>query len=276
MSVTHRRHVNRSASRRDRPIPRSILKHGAQIDVDTCITDISIGRDIAPSSSAVPNKIANYVIGTETEPVNESLGSIVDPLDLRLEIVSPLVMNDFYDRYAKSKGYSNRNARNRIKNMRAMKADISDAFHAQEEDPDRVQYYEQPVSSGKRAKSIFESEVATIHYPPDKVMFERGEAGFTLQPQIVQDDLRVGLALHTRRDHPNFPVISDDLRRVNEALRETKVAGVKGLPALALSQLSLVVPVFVYDTDVIPEGVVTPLAPLGEVAFKSLSIHENQ
>jgi hypothetical protein len=276
MSETHHRHVNRSASRRDRPIPRSILKHGAQIDVDTCITPISIGRDIAPSSSAVPNKIAEYVIGIETESVNESLGSIVEPIDLRLEIVSELVMNDIYNRYAASKGYSNKNARTRRKNMRGMKADIRDAFHAQEEDPDRVQHYEQLVSSGKRAKSIFESEVETIHYPPNKVRFERGVANFAVKAQIVQDDLRVGLALHTRRDHPNFPVISDDLRRVNEALRETKVAGVKGLPALALSQLSLVVPVFEYRTDVIPERVVTPLVPMGEVAFRSLSIHENQ
>jgi hypothetical protein len=213
------------------------------------------------------------VIDIEAAESNDGIGLIVQPTDLRLEIVSKQAFNEIYDRYAATRGFSNSSARKRESNMRGLRAELGDIFIAQVEE-EKAQTYEQTVSNGRPARSIFESEIQTIYYPPETISFERGEADFILKSHAVQHHLRSSLVVHTRRDHPNFPVVADDMARVNDALKQARVAGVNGLPSLKADDFSFEIDVFNYTKNATPEGLVTPLVPAGIVAFQPLSIHE--
>jgi hypothetical protein len=279
-------------------VVRDKIRQATQEDTPKPLTPVMIGRKVLLQSTyqrrvdrhlPPEHPLEKFLYAVEADPRNEAMGRIVSPADLVLRVVTEEKFNEQYDKYAISRGFSNRSNRKRLRNIRDIKVDIRDALQEQASQDVAIIAPVKSVKPRRRKANMFEPDVELIDFeseiaPEDKPGFyrQRGPAEIKLLKKTSEpDDLDQMLAFNIAplSEADINRVVMDDLVRVNAALKYANLVG-RGIPPIQLSDLALDIPFFeLADKPKTNERQrtlpFTPLMPAGLITVEPLGIYEN-
>ena len=263
---------------------RGRISEKPQIQTESENISVVIGRIVLPPRSinqTEEHPLETFVKMVDGNPLNADRGSIIMPEKLMLRVLSPDMFDQLYDNWAISRRLTNGTQRSKKRNIRAITSDIRQMFSEQMEQDAVLKTVSMQVDRRPRP-NMFEPDIdlfdeLELGYDPiDSAYFSRGPVRLGLRKRLLESEGNIlSVGLRGLEDDDSNRVITDDLHRVNAALRTVGLLS-PGMFPIRVEDLELDIPVFVRNPEDRAEdqGPIFPLVPMGLVDFQPLSIHE--